>query len=67
MESKACGKQVQACGKRSSMFRRVAGVWQALGRRIVALCRSFLSRVKLTTRGLKKKKKDNILRVEKVQ
>ena len=57
MKSKACGKQVQACGKRLSVYRRMAGVWQALGRRIVALCRSFLSKVNLTTRGLKKKKK----------
>ena len=57
MESKACGKQVQACGKLSSIYKRVEGVWQALDRRIVALCRSFLSKGQFDDKGLKKKKK----------
>ena len=57
MESKAFGKQVQAWGKRSSMCRHVASMWQALGRRIVALCRSFLSKGQFDDEGLKKKKK----------
>ena len=55
MKSKACGKQVRTCGKRLSVCSHVSGVWQALGRRIVALCHSFLSKVNLTMRGLKKK------------
>ena len=38
-------------------FERVAGVWQALGRRIVALCREEGSKVNSTMRGFKKKKK----------
>ena len=57
MKSKACGKQVQVCSKRLSVCKHVAGMRQALGKRIVALYCSFLSKVNLTTRGLKKKKK----------
>ena len=61
MKSKACGKQVQAC---VVSIQACAGVWQALGRRIVALCHE---EGQFYDEGLKKKKKENILRVEKVQ
>ena len=62
MKSKACGKQVQAC---VASVRACVGMWQALSRCIVALCRE---EGQFYDKGLKKKKKkENILRVEKVQ
>ena len=59
MKSKACGKQVQAC---VASIQACSGVWQALGRCIVALCHE---EDQFYNEGLLKKK--NILRVEKVQ
>ena len=64
MKSKACGKQVQAC---VASVQVCAGMWQALGRRTVAL---YCEEGQFYDEGLekkKKKKRGNILRVEKVQ